>query len=169
MYHFGQFLIKQISSAFLLLSLLKPFLTLNLLLFYCNCFSPCLIYIVKARLALFVYSDFLLTFSLCNYALIFTFSINFLEFFKNNLKSKHKTECDISLQQQLLSLFFNVISKLIKMASCARIAGEDNVRNLMQAWVMVRLPFIANRCIQMLQGWVAGVSEDIVTRETSRE
>ena len=104
-YHFGQFLIKQISSAFLLLSLLKPFLTLNLLLFCCNCFSPCLIYIVKARLAVFVYSDFLLTFSLCHYAQIFTFSINFLEFFKNNLKSKHKAEYDIGLQQQPLYVF----------------------------------------------------------------
>ena len=57
-YHFGQFLIKQISSAFLLLGLLNRFLTLNLLLFCCNCFSSYLIYIVKARLEVFVYSDF---------------------------------------------------------------------------------------------------------------
>ena len=35
--------------------------------------------------------------------------------------------------------------------------------------VMVRLPFITNRYIQMLQGWVAGVSEDIAMRKTSIE
>ena len=46
-YHFGQFFIKQISSAFLLFSLLNRLLILNLLLFYCNCFSSCLICIVK--------------------------------------------------------------------------------------------------------------------------
>ena len=57
-HHFSQFLIKQISSAFLLLGLLNRFLTLNLLLFCCNCFSSYLIYIVKARLEVFVYSDF---------------------------------------------------------------------------------------------------------------
>ena len=129
-YDFGQFRIKQISSAFLLLSLLNRFLTLNLLLFCCNCFSSCLICIVKARLQVFVYADFFCWHFHC--AQIFIFSINFLEFFKNNLKSKHKTEYDISLQQQLLSLVFHVIFKLIKMASCATAADEDNVRNLIQ-------------------------------------
>ena len=48
----------------------------------------------------------------------------------------------------------------------ARIADEDNVRGEL---VKVKLPFITNRCIQMLQGWVAEVSEDIVMKETSRE
>ena len=57
-YHFGQFLIKQISSAFLLFGLLNRFLPLDLLLFCCNWFSSYLIYIVKARLEVFVYSDF---------------------------------------------------------------------------------------------------------------
>ena len=53
------------------------------------------------------------------------------------------------------------------MASFARIADEDNVGR--GELVMVKLPFIINRCIQMLQGWVLGVSEDIVMKETSRE
>ena len=69
-----------------------------------------------------------------------------------------------------MSLVFQVISKLIKMASFARIADEGNVRNLIQgALVVVRMPFITNPCIQMLQERVVGVSEDIVMRETSRE
>ena len=46
-YHFGQFLIKQISSTYLLLSLLDRFLILNLLFFCSNCFSSCLMYIVS--------------------------------------------------------------------------------------------------------------------------